>query len=43
MSRYELGSAVVDAVNAYNMPKVAELLNVTPARPKTFGNDADRR
>jgi len=40
---YEQGSSVVDAINIYDMHKVADLLKVTPARPVTFGNTATRR
>jgi hypothetical protein len=40
---YELGSAVVDAIASYDLFKVAELLKVSPDRPKSFGNTATRR
>ena len=39
----ELGSVVVDAIDIYDMPRVARLLKVGPDRPKTFGNEATRR
>ena len=39
----ELAGAVLDAIIAYDLFKVAELLEVTPKQPKTFGNDATKR
>ena len=39
----ERAGLVFEAIIAYNMPKVAELLEVPPERPKTFGNEATRR
>ncbi|GMI34786.1 hypothetical protein TeGR_g7469 [Tetraparma gracilis] len=40
---FELGGKVVDAVAAFDLMKVADLLGVAPERPKTFGNSATRR
>jgi hypothetical protein len=40
---YELAGRVFDAIMNYNLHKVAELLEVPPERPKTFGNTATRR
>lgn len=39
----EKASLVFEAIMAYDMHKVANLLMVPPERPKTFGNDATRR
>jgi len=40
---YELAGKVFDAIMNFNLHKVAELLEVPPERPKTFGNLATRR
>lgn len=39
----ERSVGVMGAIVAYDLVKVAELLDVMSARPKTFGNDATRR
>ena len=42
-AEYEHANLVFDAIMKYNLPKVADLLGVAPARPQTFGNAATRR
>jgi len=34
---------VCDAIMCFDLVKAAELLNVSPPKPKTFGNDATKR